>query len=61
VAIAGPDVVHFRSDVPLRGENFRTLTDFTVSEGERVAFDVTWHPSFEPAPGSIDPGTSQSG
>ncbi|MBI1915807.1 MAG: glycoside hydrolase family 15 protein [Planctomycetes bacterium] len=56
VAIAGPDVVHIRSDVPLHGENFRTVADFTVSEGERVSFALTWHPSFEPAPGSIDPG-----
>src|SRR5262249_34029625 len=30
VAIAGPDKLHVRSDVPLHGENFKTVSEFTV-------------------------------
>jgi GH15 family glucan-1,4-alpha-glucosidase len=44
-AIAGPDMVSLRTGVPLRGENFKTMTEFTVSEGQQVAFDLTWYPS----------------
>jgi GH15 family glucan-1,4-alpha-glucosidase len=51
-AIAGPDMVSLRTSVPLRGEDFKTLAEFTVSEGQQVAFDLTWYPSHlrEPAP-----------
>ncbi|HVG25233.1 MAG TPA: glycoside hydrolase family 15 protein [Thermoanaerobaculia bacterium] len=41
-AIAGPDTVYLRSDVPLRGEDFTTVAEFEVAAGERVAFDLTW-------------------
>lgn len=44
-AIGGPDSVTLRTDVPLRGENLHTVGDFTVAEGQRVGFDLTWHPS----------------
>jgi GH15 family glucan-1,4-alpha-glucosidase len=44
-AIGGPDSLLFRSDVPLRGEDLRTVADFTVSEGQRLRFDLTWFPS----------------
>jgi GH15 family glucan-1,4-alpha-glucosidase len=54
VAIAGPDMLHLRSDVPLHGENFHTVAEFTVAKGQRVSFDLTWHPSFKPAPEPID-------
>jgi GH15 family glucan-1,4-alpha-glucosidase len=55
VAIAGPEVLHVRSDVELRGENFKTVAEFTVSEGQTLSFVLTWHPSNEPAPPPIDP------
>jgi GH15 family glucan-1,4-alpha-glucosidase len=44
-AIGGPDSLSLRSDVPLRGEDFRTVADFDALEGQRLAFDLTWHPS----------------
>jgi GH15 family glucan-1,4-alpha-glucosidase len=44
-AIGGPDSLTLRSDVPLHGEDLRTVADFDVSEGQRVKFDLTWHPS----------------
>jgi GH15 family glucan-1,4-alpha-glucosidase len=47
-AIAGPDLVRFISPVPLRGEHWETLADFTVREDDRLAFVMSWAPSHEP-------------
>ncbi|MFE2265861.1 glycoside hydrolase family 15 protein [Streptomyces griseosporeus] len=57
VAVAGPDSVWLRSDPDVRtwGENHTTRSEFTVAEGEKVAFVLTWHPSHEPRPPLIDP------
>jgi GH15 family glucan-1,4-alpha-glucosidase len=55
VAIAGPDALCFRSPVEHRGENMRTIAEFTVREGERVPFALTWYPSNEDPPEAIDP------
>ncbi len=52
-AIAGPDMISLRSEVPLRGENFRTFAEFTVSEGQKVPFDLTWYPSHRPEPSRL--------
>src|SRR5436190_5023675 len=54
VAIAGPDALCFRSDAEHRGENMRTLGEFTVRQGDRVAFTLTWYPSNEDLPEAID-------
>jgi GH15 family glucan-1,4-alpha-glucosidase len=53
-AVAGPDTLLLQTDVPVRGEGFRTQADFTVSEGERLPFVLIWHPSHGPAPSTID-------
>jgi GH15 family glucan-1,4-alpha-glucosidase len=50
VAVAGPDMVHLQSDVPTRGEDFRTVADFTIEAGRRVSLVLTWHPSHERVP-----------
>jgi GH15 family glucan-1,4-alpha-glucosidase len=55
VAIAGPDGLCFRSPVEHRGENMRTIGEFTVREGDRVPFALTWYPSNEDPPERIDP------
>jgi GH15 family glucan-1,4-alpha-glucosidase len=55
-AIAGPDSLRLRTPVELRGENFTTVADFSVAEGERVPFVLTWHPSHHAAPPAIDAG-----
>ncbi|KQX81782.1 glycoside hydrolase family 15 protein [Streptomyces sp. Root1310] len=57
VAIGGPDAVWFRSEpeVPTWGEDFTTYSQFTVAEGESVAFVLTWHPSHESRPPLVDP------
>ena len=55
-AIAGPDMVRLRSDVPLQDENMKTGAEFTVSEGQKISFDLTWYPSHqrEPEPVNVD-------
>lgn len=58
VAIAGPEMLHLRSDVALHGENFKTVGDFSVAEGETRSFVLTWHPSNEPPLPPIDPGAA---
>jgi GH15 family glucan-1,4-alpha-glucosidase len=55
-AIAGPDRLLLRTDVPVVNENFTTTADFTVSAGERAAFTLTWHPSHEEPPPLTDTG-----
>ncbi|MEU3518559.1 glycoside hydrolase family 15 protein [Streptomyces sp. NPDC006654] len=57
VAVAGPDSVWLRSDPAVRtwGEDFGTHSEFTVEEGDKVAFVLTWHPSHEPRPPLVDP------
>jgi GH15 family glucan-1,4-alpha-glucosidase len=47
-AIAGPDLVRLRSAVPLHGDHSETLADFTVRDGDRIAFVMSWAPSHDP-------------
>jgi GH15 family glucan-1,4-alpha-glucosidase len=54
-AIAGPDMVTLLADVEFHGENFTSVSDFTVSEGERRCFVLTWSPSHLPPSAPIDP------
>ena len=42
IAVAGPDALCYRSSVENRGENMRTLAEFTVREGDRIPFTLTW-------------------
>ncbi|MFI5955008.1 glycoside hydrolase family 15 protein [Cryptosporangium sp. NPDC051539] len=46
-AVAGPDAVWLRSSVPLHGENFSTVGEFTVHAGEYVPFVLTWRESWQ--------------
>ncbi len=54
VGIAGPDAISLRTPVALEGRNLRTYAEFTVEEGDRVPFVLTWTPSNEPLPEAID-------
>jgi GH15 family glucan-1,4-alpha-glucosidase len=54
VAIAGPDALCFRTPAHTRGQNMRTVSTFTVEEGERVPFVLTWYLSHEEVPREID-------
>jgi len=44
-AIAGPDEVLLRTEVPLRGEGFTTRAEFTVHAGDALSFVLHWRPS----------------
>ena len=48
--IAGPHRLLLDADVADRGEDFRTLAEFTVSAGQEASFVLNWSPSFTPAP-----------
>jgi GH15 family glucan-1,4-alpha-glucosidase len=49
-AIAGPDMVILTSPVALKGEDLSTVASFTVSEGEKLPFTLTYCPSHLPRP-----------
>jgi GH15 family glucan-1,4-alpha-glucosidase len=53
-AIAGPNLVRLAAAVPLRGEHWATLADFTVGQGDRVPFVMSWAPSHEPEMPYVD-------
>jgi GH15 family glucan-1,4-alpha-glucosidase len=53
-AIAGPDMIRLRADVPLHGENMKTESEFTVAEGQKFSFDLTWYPSNQPEPRAVN-------
>jgi GH15 family glucan-1,4-alpha-glucosidase len=44
-AIGGPDAVDFVSPVEIENEDFRTRAAFTVRAGDRLPFQLLWHPS----------------
>jgi len=54
-AIAGPDMVTLLADVEFHGENFTSVSDFTMHEGERRSFVLTWSPSHLPPSPPVDP------
>jgi GH15 family glucan-1,4-alpha-glucosidase len=55
LAIAGPDALCLRTPVEVRGEDMMTVANFTVAEGRRVPFVLTWYPSFRDLPDEVDP------
>jgi GH15 family glucan-1,4-alpha-glucosidase len=46
--VAGPDALSLWSGVATRGEDLTTVAEFTVTEGQTIAFELLWHPSHEP-------------
>ena len=55
VAIGGGDLVQLRTPVALRGEDFRTVAEFTVAKGDEVPFQLSWQRSYDPVPAHADP------
>lgn len=49
-AIAGPDMLQLHSDVPMQGENLKSVCRFTVKQGERVCFVLAHCASHLPPP-----------
>jgi GH15 family glucan-1,4-alpha-glucosidase len=54
-AIAGPDMVVLRTDVPLHGSGLTTVGDFAIEQGQSATFVLTWGPSHEAPPPPVDP------
>ena len=54
-AVAGPERLVLRSQIPLYGEDLKTVGDFTVEEGQSVAFVLSYGASFQSPPGAVDP------
>jgi hypothetical protein len=53
-AIAGPEAVVLRTPVTLRGEEFATVAEFTVTAGERIPFVLTESASHLPLPPAVE-------
>jgi GH15 family glucan-1,4-alpha-glucosidase len=51
---AGPDTLEFTASVAVKGENLKTVADFSVSAGERHSFVLNYHPSHLDARAAID-------
>jgi GH15 family glucan-1,4-alpha-glucosidase len=54
-ALAGPDALLFQAPVPFQSREFRTVSEFEISRGERLPFVITWFPSHQPVPATPDP------
>jgi GH15 family glucan-1,4-alpha-glucosidase len=52
--IAGPDMAALRTPAPMRGENFKTVGEFTVAPGEEVPFTLSFAPSHQDLPEPVD-------
>lgn len=45
-AIAGPDMLTLRTDIPIENHAFRTTAEFSVSTGQQAGFQLDWYPSY---------------
>jgi GH15 family glucan-1,4-alpha-glucosidase len=54
-AVAGPDMVLLTTPIEIRGENFKTVGEFTVSAGQTVPFTLIYAPSHLAPPKPTDP------
>jgi GH15 family glucan-1,4-alpha-glucosidase len=54
LAVSGPDMVVLRTPVQLRGKDFTTIGDFTVSAGQTIPFVLTYSASHLSPPAPID-------
>ena len=53
-AVAGPNLTVLHSNVPVHGENLKTVAEFGVSKGEQVWFTLTYGESYLVDPKRID-------
>ena len=53
-AVAGPNLAVLHASIPVRGEDLKTVADFTISPGERAWFTLTYGESHRPDPDPID-------
>ena len=55
VAVAGPDAVWLRAPLAVEHRDGALRSEFSIGEGERVAFVLTWRASHLPSPHPLDP------
>ncbi|WPC66774.1 glycoside hydrolase family 15 protein [Rhodoferax ferrireducens] len=55
LATAGPDTLELHTTVPTHGEQMKTVAEFEVGAGERMAFVLSYRPSHEAQQPPIDP------
>ena len=53
-AVAGPDAMWLSTAVPQRGQDWSTVSEFTVRSGDRVPMVLTWAPGHERPPTHLD-------
>jgi len=53
-AVAGPDMVLLHSSVATYGENLKTMSEFTIREGESATFQLIYGASFKNPPKPVD-------
>ena len=54
-AIAGPDGLVLRTPIETYGKDLTTVAQFTLKEGERIPFVLTWFPSHADPPRVVNP------
>lgn len=57
-AIAGPEAVCLYTLAPLEGRGLSHQAEITVESGDRIPFELVWHPSHHPPEDPIDPDTA---
>jgi GH15 family glucan-1,4-alpha-glucosidase len=55
LAVSGPDALRLSTPIDLIERDGAAEAEFSVSEGERVPFVLTWFPSHESAPPHLEP------
>jgi GH15 family glucan-1,4-alpha-glucosidase len=57
-AVAGPDMVVLRTPTAFRGENFKTVAQFTLAKGKSVPFVLSYGPFHLDVPPAVDAAQS---
>lgn len=52
-ATAGPDALYLHADVPVRGENMKSVAEFTIDAGHRLPFTLSYTGSHLPRPAPL--------
>lgn len=52
-ATAGPDALYLHADVPVRGENMRSIAEFEIDANDRLPFTLSYTASHLPRPAPV--------
>jgi GH15 family glucan-1,4-alpha-glucosidase len=53
-AVSGPNAIALRTAIPLNSQDYTTVGEFTIGEGQSETFRLTGYPSYEDEPGDAD-------